>query len=112
MNDEHREGLRALLEQSARELRELQAVPSPNAPRQMDKCALDRPARMDLLQAQRVAEDTARRRRQRLREVRKALQRIDSGDYGYCVVCGEAIDLRRLQAERAAQHCIECAGHE
>lgn len=39
-----------------------------------------------------------------------ALSRIKEGEYGYCVKCGEAIVLSRLQINPAAPLRIKCAG--
>lgn len=37
-----------------------------------------------------------------------ALQRIASGDYGYCKSCGAEIGLRRLEARPTTMLCIDC----
>jgi len=42
-----------------------------------------------------------------LTEVQAALKRIDDGTYGYCVVCGQPIPERRLQAIPWAARCIK-----
>jgi DnaK suppressor protein len=42
-----------------------------------------------------------------LSEVDAALQRIDDGTYGTCVVCGRPIDEDRLQAVPWASLCID-----
>jgi DnaK suppressor protein len=42
-----------------------------------------------------------------LTEVQDALKRIDNGTYGYCVVCGQPIPERRLQAIPWAARCIK-----
>lgn len=42
------------------------------------------------------------------KEIRLALQRIDQGDYGICMGCGEEIAVKRLLARPMATHCIEC----
>lgn len=41
-------------------------------------------------------------------QIRAALRRIDLGDYGECVACGEDIGERRLMARPMATHCIDC----
>ncbi len=43
-----------------------------------------------------------------LRDIEAALSRIDEGDYGLCVECGEQIDVRRLRAHPAALRCPRC----
>ena len=44
-----------------------------------------------------------------LAELDRALERINSGDYGHCERCGEPIALGRLLARPAARTCIRCA---
>lgn len=42
-----------------------------------------------------------------LAEIDAALERIDDGTYGICVVCGRPIDAERLQAVPYATLCID-----
>ncbi|MES9972359.1 MAG: hypothetical protein ABW092_20190 [Candidatus Thiodiazotropha sp.] len=56
-----------------------------------------------------VAQETARRRQQQLSRIEGALRRIDAGECGYCFVCKQAIDIRRLNADPTITRCIECA---
>ena len=44
----------------------------------------------------------------KLRLIELALERIQDGSFGTCIACGDAIDLRRLQAIPSASYCIEC----
>ncbi|EAR60133.1 TraR/DksA family transcriptional regulator [Neptuniibacter caesariensis] len=37
-----------------------------------------------------------------------ALKRIDEGDFGFCLDCGEEIELSRLRACPTASRCIRC----
>ena len=46
---------------------------------------------------------------QQLRQIGKALARIESGDYPYCSKCGTAIGEQRLTAIPYTEHCIKCA---
>jgi RNA polymerase-binding protein DksA len=39
----------------------------------------------------------------------RALTRIATGDYGYCVDCGGAIPAARLEAQPTAETCRPCA---
>lgn len=50
---------------------------------------------------------TRDRERKLLQKVRKALQMIESGDYGYCEDTGEPIGLKRLVARPTATLSIE-----
>jgi len=44
------------------------------------------------------------------RQIDAALQRIEAGEYGDCVSCGEEIPTKRLQALPFAIRCVKCAG--
>lgn len=46
--------------------------------------------------------------RMRLQEVDESLDRIESGTYGICEECGEAIGLKRLEVRPVAKHCVSC----
>lgn len=43
-----------------------------------------------------------------VREIREALARIDSHDFGLCDECGEEIGLARLLARPTALLCVRC----
>ena len=42
-------------------------------------------------------------------KIRTALEKIENGTYGECVICNEQIDPKRLAALPYATHCINCA---
>jgi DnaK suppressor protein len=44
-----------------------------------------------------------------LQDVRAALERLDAGAYGKCVVCGRPIEPSRLRAVPETPYCIEHA---
>jgi len=46
--------------------------------------------------------------RQRLREARVALERIDKGTYGICESCGNEIPSERLDAVPSTRFCMAC----
>lgn len=46
--------------------------------------------------------------RQRLRNVRQSLDRIQSGEFGVCASCNQEIGAKRLNAVPTAVYCIEC----
>jgi DnaK suppressor protein len=48
------------------------------------------------------------RERKLIIKIRRALTRMDEGDYGECVVCGEVIGERRLEIRPVTTHCIDC----
>ncbi|MBT8118002.1 MAG: TraR/DksA C4-type zinc finger protein [Gammaproteobacteria bacterium] len=75
---------------------------------ELDQTRVGRLSRMDAMQSQQMALETARRRQQRLAMIDGALRRMDSGDFGYCFVCGEEIDKRRLEIDPAISRCMAC----
>jgi len=48
----------------------------------------------------------------KLEEINAALQRIEEGTYGKCVVCGKPIEEKRLLAIPEAKKCIKCKAAE
>lgn len=48
------------------------------------------------------------RERKMLNKINGALERMDRGDYGFCVECEEPIPLKRLRARPVTLFCIEC----
>ena len=93
-----------------RELRELTASHHDEArPAELDQARVGRLSRMDALQAQEMAAATERRRELELERIDAALQRIASGDFGFCVLCGDDIGLERLEFDPTTPLCIACA---
>jgi DnaK suppressor protein len=43
-----------------------------------------------------------------LKLIEEALERIEDGEYGYCVNCNKEIQPKRLEAVPWARHCITC----
>ena len=52
------------------------------------------------------------RERKLINKVRKALEKIEDETFGFCEVCGEPIDLKRLEARPVTTHCIDCKTSE
>jgi DnaK suppressor protein len=48
------------------------------------------------------------RERKLISKIRKALEKIEDGTFGFCEVCGEPIEFKRLEARPVTTHCIEC----
>jgi DnaK suppressor protein len=55
-----------------------------------------------------VAEALATAARRALDDVELALSRIDTGQYGTCLLCGTAINLERLHILPQSSHCVDC----
>jgi DnaK suppressor protein len=65
---------------------------------------------MDALQSQAMAMEVERRRIAELARIASALERLEQGEYGYCVTCGEPIAAKRLELDPATPLCVNCAG--
>lgn len=78
-------------------------------PVELDQTRVGRLSRVDAMQAQAMANAFARHREHELKRVAAALRRIDSGEFGDCVDCGEPIACARLQVDPAASLCVACA---
>ena len=78
------------------------------APVVLDQQAVGRLSRMDALQKQNMELATEQRRQQRLHVIDAALKRIDAGDFGFCVICDEAISPQRLAFDPAVACCVTC----
>jgi len=51
---------------------------------------------------------TRDRERKLIIKIDMALKTIETGEYGFCVSCGEDIGIRRLEARPTATKCIDC----
>lgn len=110
MDEAQRADVRARLERLRDELREEDPVAeAASRPVELDQASVGRLSRMNAMQGQAMALETARRKALQLRGVLAALRRLESGDYGYCTDCDEQIDPRRLQFDPAIPRCLGCA---
>ncbi|HSP24437.1 MAG TPA: hypothetical protein VLQ65_04620, partial [Saliniramus sp.] len=95
------------------ELAEIEALIRDNAentaPVALDQQSVGRLARMDAMQVQAMAQDTERRRHVRKVRIQQALRRIEEGEFGCCVECGEPIGEGRLTADPTNHECVRCA---
>ena len=82
---------------------------SDGAPRELDQTRVGRLSRMDAMQQQAMTREGARLMSVELRRITTALERIDSEEYGYCVLCDEEIALKRLMFDPSLLTCIDCA---
>lgn len=75
----------------------------------LDQQGVGRVSRMDAMQQQAMAQEAERRRQLRRRRIESALKRLDEGDFGYCVHCGEEIAKERLNFDPTVPSCVSCA---
>ena len=100
---------REALEQLQKELQSALADDESAAPVEPDR-AIGRLTRQDAMQAQQMALELRRRNRQRLEQVKRALERVEDSSYGYCTRCENEISAARLAVKPETPICIECAG--
>lgn len=96
------------------ELVELQSASAATAadrkPVELDQQSVGRLSRMDAMQQQAMAAARDGRRHGRIRALRAAIRRIETGDFGWCDTCGEAIAPARLDLDPTIMRCRDCAG--
>ncbi|WP_416897138.1 MAG: TraR/DksA family transcriptional regulator [Minwuia sp.] len=76
---------------------------------ELDQTKVGRLSRMDAMQQQEMAKASEQKRAAELRRIDAALARIDEGEFGYCLDCGEEISEKRLEVDPATPRCIDCA---
>ena len=101
---------RSLLVQRREELEALSELSAESrAAVTLDQSSVGRVSRIDAIQQQAMALVTERNRDRDLQRIKAALVRIDQGEYGYCIDCGEEIAEKRLQFDPGVPQCVDCA---
>lgn len=109
MNPEEKNNIRVEIEkrieeaeQSIETLRE-QTKPVPPS------VAIGRLTRMDAIQQKNMAEANLKSTEATINKLKKALENLDSPDFGICASCGKNIPLGRILAVPEAKICVQCA---
>ncbi len=98
------------LEEELESLRRLtESTEADRKPVELDQTIQGRLSRMDAMQVQEMALEQERRREVEVHKIEAALQRIEEGEFGYCVTCGEDIEKKRLNFDPATPRCLACA---
>lgn len=92
--------LSELIEEAGKTVDEMNDIAKDNFPDPMDRAAMESDRSFDL----RIRD----RERRLIAKVNEALERIDSGTFGICEVCGGEIGEKRLEARPVTTLCIEC----
>ena len=74
----------------------------------LDQTSVGRLSRMDAMQGQQMALESGRRRKEKLLQIKSALNRIEAGTFGYCSVCENEIASGRLSINPAVTRCVDC----
>ena len=75
---------------------------------ELDQQSIGRLSRMDALQQQAMAKAITVRKQNEKRSLEQALYRMNQGNYGDCIDCGEAIELKRLKLKPSVLKCLDC----
>lgn len=75
---------------------------------ELDQARMGRVSRGDAMQQQAMVSAAHERDQKRLVAVRKALKRVASDDFGFCLECGEEINPKRLEISPETELCLEC----
>lgn len=104
------DALRQALNQRLDDLRQsIDNTAESRKPVELDQTSVGRLSRMDAMQMQAMAQAAERRRGQEIERIKATLRRIDDGDFGYCITCGEEIAPKRLAIDPTIPTCIRCA---
>ncbi len=104
-SDDPREALVALISSLEATLAESAAAARPV---ELDQPAMGRVSRIDAIQQQKMLEANRASQSARLRLARSALRRLEDGEYGECMGCGEEIGTARLHVRPESLYCIQC----
>ncbi len=86
-----------------------EATANTRRPVELDQTSVGRLSRMDAMQGQAMALAVERRRKEEAQRIEAAIRRIDEGEYGFCISCGEEIGGKRLAVDPTVPTCIACA---
>ncbi len=78
-------------------------------PVELDQARVGRLSRMDAMQQQAMSKASDRLMDVERQRIITALKRIESEEYGYCILCDEDIAIKRLEFDPSLLTCIVCA---
>ena len=93
------------IEKTEREIQELEELAQPISPEN----SIRRVSRMDAINNKSVVEATLRASKKKLAILKFALFRVESADFGVCVVCKNPIPIARLFIMPESTRCVRCA---
>ena len=101
--------IRGQLEQRANELRDRLTRIKANRRREAGPIDADFAEQAVDLEHSEVLTGLDNQVRTELVRIQSAMDRLDAGEFGECIECGDAIKEPRLRAVPYAIHCIKCA---
>ncbi|MEH6813577.1 MAG: TraR/DksA family transcriptional regulator [Motiliproteus sp.] len=77
-------------------------------PVDLDQSKVGRVSRIDAIQQQQLAKANVQTLKTQQLLMDKALLRLEAGEYGECLGCGEGILLKRLLIRPESPYCVDC----
>ncbi|WP_417448888.1 TraR/DksA family transcriptional regulator [Kordiimonas sp.] len=77
---------------------------------ELDQSRVGRLSRSDALQGQAMNRAISASRHQALSRIKAAFIRLDNGEFGNCLQCGEEINKKRLELDPTVAVCTNCSG--
>ena len=87
----------------------VESAESTRASAQLDPSRVGRLSRVDALQMVAMERALEERRRAEALRAQRALELIEEGSYGECVLCYEPIALKRIRLDPSLLTCVGCA---
>lgn len=87
----------------------VESAESTRASAQLDPSRVGRLSRVDALQMVAMERALEERRRAQALRAQRALELIEEGSYGECVLCYEPIALKRIRLDPSLLTCVSCA---
>ena len=109
MTDEELSTIRKKIDERIEELESLLGNDAEDTKPIEPDVSIGRLSRLDAMQMQQMALEQHRRQEAELQKLKEAIQRIEDGSYGQCVMCRQPIAPARLEAQPDAILCINCA---
>lgn len=109
MDNEQKKEIRQIINdkigETRKEIKELEELTKPIAPDN----AIGRLSRMDAINNKTINDAALREQKSRLQKLDRALTKLDEGNYGKCIKCGEEISFGRLKFMPWTSKCVKCA---
>ena len=99
------ERIKELILKHETEMKELQAVHKPIGPEN----AIGRISRMDAIHNKSIAEAAIRTKKEKISNLKHALSKLHTPNFGQCSRCGQDIKMARLIYMPESNLCMRCA---
>lgn len=93
------------IEETKSEITQLEDLTKPIEPDN----AYGRLSRMDAINNKTINDAALRKQKSQLQKLERALDKIDEGNYGICLKCGDDIPVGRLKFMPWTTKCVNCA---